>query len=51
MATAEAMRPLFARAVAEHEALLAEAGALRYLRKEGWLKLYRSERTFRRAQG
>jgi hypothetical protein len=44
--TACAMRPLFARAVAEHEALLAEAGASRYLRKEGWLKLYRSERAF-----
>ncbi len=40
------MRPLFARAVAEHEALLAEAGAARYLRKTGWLKLYRSERAF-----
>jgi D-amino-acid dehydrogenase len=44
--TAHAMRPLFALAVAEHEALLAEAGAERYLRKNGWLKLYRSERTF-----
>ena len=38
------MRPLFARAVAEHEALMAEAGAERYLRKDGWIKLYRSER-------
>ena len=44
--TARVMRPLFARAVAEHEALLAEAGALRYLRKEGWLKLYRGDRSF-----
>jgi D-amino-acid dehydrogenase len=42
--TARSMRPLFSRAVAEHEALLAEAGASRYLRKNGWLKLYRSER-------
>src|SRR5262249_1919811 len=40
------MRPLFARALAEHEALLAEAGAERYLRKTGWLKLYRSDRAF-----
>src|SRR5215813_919056 len=40
---AEAMRPLFARAVAEHETLMTEAGAERYLRKEGWIKLYRSE--------
>ncbi len=48
--TARLMRPLFARALAEHEALLAEAGATRYLRKEGWLKLYRSERAFEALQ-
>jgi D-amino-acid dehydrogenase len=46
MEFAELMRPLFARALAEHESLLAEAGAMRYLRKEGWLKLYRSEAAF-----
>ena len=45
--TARAMRPLFARAVAEHEALMEEAGAARYLRKSGWLKIYRSERAFK----
>ena len=45
---AELMRPLFARAVPEHEALMAEAGAERYLRKEGWIKLYRSEAASRR---
>jgi len=44
--TARAMRPLFARALAEHETLLAESGATRYLRKQGWLKLYRSRRAF-----
>jgi len=44
--TARLMRPLFARALLEHELLLEEAGATRYLRKEGWLKLYRSERAF-----
>jgi D-amino-acid dehydrogenase len=49
--TARVMRPLFARAVAEHEALLAEAGALRYLRKEGWLKLYRGDRSFGALKG
>jgi D-amino-acid dehydrogenase len=42
--TARLMRPLMARAVAEHEALMAEAGARRYLRKDGVLTLYRSER-------
>jgi D-amino-acid dehydrogenase len=44
--TARIMRPLFARALAEHEALLVDAGALRYLRRDGWLKLYRSDAAF-----
>ncbi|HZS63966.1 MAG TPA: FAD-dependent oxidoreductase [Xanthobacteraceae bacterium] len=44
--TAKAMRPLFARAVPEHEVLMAESGAERYLRKSGWLKLYRSDDSF-----
>ncbi|MSO67615.1 MAG: FAD-binding oxidoreductase [Pseudolabrys sp.] len=44
--TARLNRPLFARAQAEHETLMAEAGATRYLRKTGWLKVYRSERGF-----
>jgi D-amino-acid dehydrogenase len=42
--TARVMRPLMGQAVAEHEVLLAESGATRYLRKEGFLTLYRSER-------
>jgi D-amino-acid dehydrogenase len=41
--TMEAMRPLFSRAVGEHAALMAEAGAEQYLRHTGWLKLYRSD--------
>jgi D-amino-acid dehydrogenase len=44
--TAALMRPLMARAVAEHEALSAEAGAQNYLRHNGWLKLYRTDRGF-----
>jgi D-amino-acid dehydrogenase len=44
--TAQAMRPLFARAVAEHEALNLESGAAKYLRRTGWLKLYRTEKGF-----
>jgi D-amino-acid dehydrogenase len=44
--TAQLMRPLFARAVAEHDALSAEADGERYLRRSGWLKLYRSDRAF-----
>jgi D-lysine oxidase len=39
-------RPLFARALAEHETLMQEAGATQYLRKTGWMKLYRDERAF-----
>jgi D-amino-acid dehydrogenase len=46
LAFAQAMRPLFAQAVAEHETLMQEAGATRYLRKDGWIKLYRSDRAF-----
>ena len=44
--TAHIMRPLFARALPEHEALLADAGATGYLRRDGWLKLYRSDASF-----
>ena len=44
--TCQVMRPLFARAVAEHEALVAEAGAERYVRRNGWLKLYRGDKSF-----
>jgi D-amino-acid dehydrogenase len=44
--TAQAMRPLFGRAVAEHEDLIGEAGAERYVRRTGWLKLYRGDRAF-----
>jgi D-amino-acid dehydrogenase len=44
--TARLMRPLFARAVAEHEVLVAEAGAERYLSRRGWLKLYRTDSAF-----
>jgi D-amino-acid dehydrogenase len=48
---ANSMRPLFAAAVAEHEKLMIEAGAGRYLRKNGWLKIYRTEHMWKRAQG
>ena len=44
--TARLNRPLFAAALAEHETLMQEAGATRYLRKNGWIKLYRDERAF-----
>ena len=43
---ARLVRPFFGSAVAEHEALLAESGGSKYLRKNGWLKLYRSEKSF-----
>ena len=47
MEFATLMRPLFGHAISEHEALMAEADATRYLRKEGWLKVYRTEAGFR----
>ncbi len=45
-AFSEAMRPLFVQAVAEHEALMQEAEATRYLRHDGWIKLYRNDAAF-----
>lgn len=50
LAFAEAMRPLYAQSLKEHETLMAESGAAKYLRKTGWLKLYRSNGAFERAQ-
>src|SRR5262249_42700606 len=44
--TAHTMRPFFARAVSEHEALIAEAHAAQHVRKTGWLKLYRHDLSF-----
>ncbi|MGB6465972.1 MAG: FAD-dependent oxidoreductase [Xanthobacteraceae bacterium] len=44
--TAQRMRPLFAQAVTEHDVLASEAGAEKYFRCTGWLKLYRGERSF-----
>src|SRR5437660_315029 len=41
------MHPLMSRAVAEHEVLMNEAGATRYLRKDGWLSIFRTEPGFR----
>ena len=43
---AEQMRPLFSHAISEHESLMTESGATRYLRKDGWIKLYREEASF-----
>ena len=44
---AKLMRPLFARALPEHEILMKESGAERYLRKTGWIKLFRTEEGFK----
>jgi D-amino-acid dehydrogenase len=44
--TARLNRPLFAAAVPEHERLMQETSATRYLRETGWLKLYRSAKAF-----
>jgi D-amino-acid dehydrogenase len=42
-AAARIMRPMFENALAEHEALVQAAGAQRYLRHTGWLRVYRSD--------
>src|SRR5712692_8811908 len=42
--TSRIMRPLLARALGEHEVLLRESGAERYLHKDGWISIYRSDR-------
>jgi len=44
------MRPLFAASIAEHEKLMREAGAERYLRTNGWLKVYRTTGAFNDAK-
>ena len=41
--------PLIQRSLIEHEALVAEAGVPELLRRTGWLKLFRSERSFANA--
>jgi D-amino-acid dehydrogenase len=43
--SAMAELPLIRRSMAEHEALIAEAGVPALLRRTGWLKLFRSEAT------
>src|ERR1051326_1399492 len=43
---ARIMRPLLARALGEPEILLGESGAERFLRKDGWISIYRSDRNF-----
>jgi D-amino-acid dehydrogenase len=44
--TARVMRPFFAHAVAEHAALIEESGAAAVVRRTGWLKLFRKDRSF-----
>lgn len=44
-----AMLPLIERSVVEHEALMREAGIAPLLRKTGWIKAFRSRKTFDRA--
>jgi D-amino-acid dehydrogenase len=43
--TAMAVLPLIQRSLVEHEALIAEAGVPELLRRNGWLKLFRSAAT------
>jgi D-amino-acid dehydrogenase len=45
MRSAKAALPLIQRCLAEHEALIAEAGVPQLLRRTGWIKLFRSDAT------
>ena len=45
-----AARPLIEHSLSEHEKLMTESGALPLMRRTGWLKLFRSERTFAAGQ-
>jgi len=40
------LRPLMGRSVAEHKLLLEESGAMKYLRENGWLTIYRTDAAF-----
>lgn len=44
-----AVMPLIRRSLVEHEALMAEAGALDLLKRCGWIKMYRDEATLAQA--
>ncbi len=44
--TARLRHPIMSRAGAEHELLMQDSGAERYLRKDGWLTVFRTERGF-----
>ncbi|HLZ00611.1 MAG TPA: FAD-dependent oxidoreductase [Bradyrhizobium sp.] len=43
--------PLIRQSLVEHEALMAEAGVPELLRKDGWIKLFRSEKALAKAIG
>jgi D-amino-acid dehydrogenase len=36
---------LFSASISEHQAVMADSGAERYLRHTGWLKLYRTDKS------
>lgn len=44
-ASARALYPLVSRSLAEHEALMEPAGALDFLRRNGWIKIFRTARS------
>jgi D-amino-acid dehydrogenase len=46
LASARALRPLLQRVRAEHKVLMAEADATRYLKEDGWVRIYRSKESF-----
>jgi D-amino-acid dehydrogenase len=47
---AHLIRPLYESAIPEHTALMEESGATHFMRKNGWIKLYRHARSFKKSR-
>ena len=46
LASAKALRPLLGASVDEHKALMGPADGLRYLKEQGWIRLYKTQGSF-----
>lgn len=46
LASARSLRPLLDRVIGEHKELMQPSDALRYLREQGWIRVYRSQKAF-----
>jgi D-amino-acid dehydrogenase len=46
LVSARSLRPLLDRSIGEHKSLMGSSDALRYLREQGWIRVYRTEKAF-----